>query len=245
MFIKKGGVVILTSVNIPESVSFSRLLTIFWQLIRWDEVHAAWMFGLHSWLMLKMKRLWATHQILETWSKWWCRRGECYHWFASKRGIIDGFFLDYDSSSITIIDDIAHLGTVSVSNILVLCFFLLIFPAFSRILTRTMVVNGLAGARSMVRRFHLNTTESSPLTTHGVNHVPSSSAHRKPLISVDTILEVRPKPLVVSEFYIRLVGGGLSDGYHSLDGRWADGCQSWSTSYGWPALHRAESHTVG
>jgi hypothetical protein len=61
------------------------------------------------------------------------------------------------------------------------------------------MVKGLAGARrssahenwihDVVRRFHLNTTEScSPLTTHGVNHVPSSSAHRKPLISVDTIL---------------------------------------------------------
>ena len=73
------------------------------------------------------------------------------------------------------------------------------------------MVNGLAVGPALlrhenrihdvVRRYHHNTTESSLLTTaHGVNHLPLSSAHRKRLLSVDTILEVRPTRPSVSEF---------------------------------------------
>jgi len=89
-------------------------------------------------------------------------------------------------------------------------------PALNRLslFASLTMVKGLAGARrssahenwirDVVRRFHLNTTESrSPLTTttHGVNHVPSSSAHRKPFISVDT---------VVSELILEQAGGSAT-----------------------------------
>jgi hypothetical protein len=213
MFIKKGGVVILTFVNIPESVSFSRSFTIFWQSIRWDDVHADVDVWIAFFVVVENEEIDVGNS---SWSKVWATRRKLPLICLGREELLTA-----SSWTATTPPSLYPLSlprrqppsiTVSHSKPTIV-FLSFVFPLLSKSASRhtETMVNGLAVGPALlrhenwihdvVRRFLHNTTESSPLTTaHGVNHLPLSSAHRKRLISVDTILEVRPTRPSVSEF---------------------------------------------